>query len=117
MYSSEHAEPVEYDNPIEIADGVYWVGFWDEHSRLHCNPYLIIDGQEAVLITVHRHLVEHPAPDEAYTTAEIAERHLRHAPQQAMEYFRAVTIDTGILPRPPPGDRHVGVADFIEQPV
>lgn len=44
------AEPVAYDKPVEIAEGVYWVGFWDEHSRLHCNPYLIIEGQEAVLI-------------------------------------------------------------------
>jgi flavorubredoxin len=44
------AEPVAYDKPVEIAEGVHWVGFWDEHSRLHCNPYLIVEGQEAVLI-------------------------------------------------------------------
>lgn len=50
MHSSEYPEPAEYDGPIEIAEGVYWVGLWDKYSRLHCNPYLIIDGQEAVLI-------------------------------------------------------------------
>ncbi|MEA5068340.1 MAG: MBL fold metallo-hydrolase [Christensenellaceae bacterium] len=35
---------------IEIADQVYWVGFADAQTGLHCNPYLIIDGDEAVLI-------------------------------------------------------------------
>jgi len=37
-------------NPIEIAEGIYWVGFYDEQSGLHCNPYLIIDNDEAVVI-------------------------------------------------------------------
>jgi flavorubredoxin len=44
------SENVDYDQPVELADGVYWVGFADEHSRLHCNPYLILEGDEAVLI-------------------------------------------------------------------
>jgi len=35
---------------IEIAPGVYWVGFADESAGLHCNPYLIVDNGEAVLI-------------------------------------------------------------------
>jgi len=35
---------------IEIAPGVYWVGFADESAGLHCNPYLIVDNDEAVLI-------------------------------------------------------------------
>jgi flavorubredoxin len=39
-----------YDRPIEIADNIYWVGFHDELSNLHCNPYLIIAGDRAVLI-------------------------------------------------------------------
>jgi flavorubredoxin len=39
-----------YDRPIEIAEGVYWVGFADTASGLHCNPYCIIDGDEAVII-------------------------------------------------------------------
>lgn len=40
----------DYDSPIEIAEGIYWVGFYDKQSGLHCNPYLIIDNDEAVLI-------------------------------------------------------------------
>jgi flavorubredoxin len=36
--------------PVQIAEGIYWVGYADEHRGLHCNPYLIIEGDEAVLI-------------------------------------------------------------------
>jgi flavorubredoxin len=36
--------------PIAIADGVYWVGFYDTQGKMNCNPYLIVDGSEAVLI-------------------------------------------------------------------
>ena len=35
---------------LEIADGIYWVGFFDEKAGLRCNPYLIADNGEAVLI-------------------------------------------------------------------
>ncbi|MGD9096730.1 MAG: MBL fold metallo-hydrolase [Desulfobacterales bacterium] len=41
---------INYDNPVEIADGIYWVGFYDAKSGLHCNPYLIVDDEEAVVI-------------------------------------------------------------------
>ena len=40
----------EFNDYVEIADGVYWVGFADKNAGLHCNPYLIVDGGEAVLI-------------------------------------------------------------------
>lgn len=39
-----------YDKPVEIAEGIFWVGYYDESEGLHCNPYLIIEGDEAVLI-------------------------------------------------------------------
>jgi len=38
------------DDFIEIAEGIYWVGYADEHAGFHCNPYLIVDNDEAVLI-------------------------------------------------------------------
>lgn len=41
---------LNYQEYIEIAQGVYWVGFYDNKAGLHCNPYLIVDGEEAVLI-------------------------------------------------------------------
>jgi flavorubredoxin len=40
----------DYNSAISIADGIYWVGFYDVQSGLHCNPYLIVDGNEAVVI-------------------------------------------------------------------
>lgn len=41
---------LDYQEYIEIAQGVYWIGFYDEKAGLHCNPYLIVDGEEALLI-------------------------------------------------------------------
>jgi len=35
---------------VEIANGIFWVGGSGQDGGLHCNPYLIIDGDEAVLI-------------------------------------------------------------------
>jgi flavorubredoxin len=46
----EKHEEINYDRPVEIADNVFWIGFFDELTGLHCNPYLIIDGDEAVVI-------------------------------------------------------------------
>lgn len=40
----------EYGHPIPIAEGIYWIGFYDRPSGLHCNPYLIVDHDEAVVI-------------------------------------------------------------------
>ena len=39
-----------YDRPIEIAENIYWVGFHESTSNLYCNPYLIVEGDQAVLI-------------------------------------------------------------------
>ncbi len=37
-------------SPIEIATGVFWVGASGQSAPLNCNPYLILDGDEGVLI-------------------------------------------------------------------
>ena len=34
----------QYDRPLAVADGVYWVGFHEERTNFHCNPYLILAG-------------------------------------------------------------------------
>ncbi|MBN2438159.1 MAG: MBL fold metallo-hydrolase [Deltaproteobacteria bacterium] len=39
-----------YDRPIEIADKIFWVGFHEKLSNLHCNPYLMVEGDHAVVI-------------------------------------------------------------------
>ncbi len=41
---------LNYNQPIKVADGIYWIGFFDAAFQLHCNPYLIIEGDEAILI-------------------------------------------------------------------
>lgn len=40
----------KYDRPIQVAAGIYWVGFYEQESNLHCNPYLLLDEGAAVLI-------------------------------------------------------------------
>ena len=40
----------DYESSIEIENGIYWVGFYDRQAGLHCNPYLIVDHDEAVVI-------------------------------------------------------------------
>ena len=35
---------------VALKDGVFWVGFYDAQSGLHCNPYLIVDHGEALVI-------------------------------------------------------------------
>ncbi|MCP4296486.1 MAG: MBL fold metallo-hydrolase [Proteobacteria bacterium] len=39
-----------YDSHVAVTRDIFWVGFYDEEAHLHCNPYLIIDGDESVLI-------------------------------------------------------------------
>lgn len=41
---------LDYERPLKIADDVYWIGFYDSEAGLHCNPYLIVDNGEAVII-------------------------------------------------------------------
>lgn len=41
---------VDFDRAVNLGNGIWWVGFQDLDSGLRCNPYLIIEGDEAVLI-------------------------------------------------------------------
>ena len=43
-------DSIDLERSVEIAKGVYWVGFYDEPAGLHCNPYLIVDNDEALVI-------------------------------------------------------------------
>jgi flavorubredoxin len=49
MPKTNHTD-TDYESAVEIAPGIFWVGFYDAPSGLHCNPYLIVDGDEAVVI-------------------------------------------------------------------
>lgn len=41
---------MDYKKTIKVAKGIFWVGYNDEKNGLHSNPYLIIEGEEALLI-------------------------------------------------------------------
>ena len=41
---------IDYNNPVSVTREIHWVGFYDEKARLHCNPYLLFDDEEIVLI-------------------------------------------------------------------
>lgn len=42
-------DELDISEPIQIADGVHWIGFEDTSAGFHCNPYLLVDGGEAIL--------------------------------------------------------------------
>jgi len=47
-----HVEPLPIGDPKDsrdLGDGIYWVGV-DTQDAFRCNPYLIVDGDEAVLV-------------------------------------------------------------------
>ncbi|MBC8059436.1 MAG: MBL fold metallo-hydrolase [Clostridiaceae bacterium] len=50
MKFNSNNSKLNYDEPIELNNGVYWIGFVDNKHSLQCNPYIIIEGDEAVLI-------------------------------------------------------------------
>ncbi len=39
----------EKKTTVKIGSGIYWVGSKNQENGLHCNPYLLIDGPDAVL--------------------------------------------------------------------
>ena len=43
-------QQLDLTKQVKIADGVYWVGSPEKTATLNCNSYLIVDGNEAVLI-------------------------------------------------------------------
>lgn len=43
------AKKLDLSKPVELKDGIHWIGAVTTDTSLHCNPYLLIDGDEAVL--------------------------------------------------------------------
>ncbi len=41
---------VDYSKAIEIAKNIYWVGMYLEGDAFQCHPYLILNGDESILI-------------------------------------------------------------------
>ncbi|MBF0455309.1 MAG: MBL fold metallo-hydrolase [Magnetococcales bacterium] len=40
---------IDHNKPVPITREIHWVGFYDQSANLHCNPYLLIEDEEAVL--------------------------------------------------------------------
>nr|CRH05341.1 Protein of unknown function [Candidatus Magnetococcus massalia] len=40
----------DYNGPVPVTDDIIWVGYHDEEASLHCNTYLLLDGDEVILI-------------------------------------------------------------------
>jgi flavorubredoxin len=53
MLQSENKMPSDedrtHDDAVEVGEGIYWVGFYDREASFHCNPYLLLDGDDAVM--------------------------------------------------------------------
>ncbi len=41
---------MDYSRAIEVAKGIYWVGYTDETHGLHSNPYLVTEGVKQFLL-------------------------------------------------------------------
>ncbi len=41
---------VDYENTVTILRDIHWVGFHDDESDFHCNPYLILDEADIIFI-------------------------------------------------------------------
>jgi flavorubredoxin len=50
---------MEDDKAIQVNDGIYWVGFSDDAAGFSNNPYLIVDGDDVVLIDPGSRRPEH----------------------------------------------------------
>lgn len=37
-------------HPIEVAQGIYWIGALDAKYQINTNPYMIVDGEEAIIL-------------------------------------------------------------------
>lgn len=40
----------DVSDSVAITREIHWVGFFEDSSKLHCNPYLLVDDEEAILI-------------------------------------------------------------------
>lgn len=35
--------------PVQVAEGIHWIGFNDKEAGFRCNPYLLVDAGQAIL--------------------------------------------------------------------
>ncbi|MCB1159569.1 MAG: MBL fold metallo-hydrolase [Leptospiraceae bacterium] len=42
-------EKLNYEDAIPIMEGIYWIGFKERSTKLHCNPYLLVDTEDVLV--------------------------------------------------------------------
>lgn len=45
-----HENPTDFSKPVKIAEDTYWVGIYLENDVFQCHPYMILNGDETILI-------------------------------------------------------------------
>ncbi len=50
VQTAQNLPAIDTDHAVQIADNVFWTGYYMEDEALHCNPYLIRNGAESILI-------------------------------------------------------------------
>ncbi|MCK5688585.1 MBL fold metallo-hydrolase, partial [Myxococcota bacterium] len=64
---------LDINNSVAITRDIFWTGFYEESSKLHCNPYLLIDNEDVVVFdpgsipdfpVVMRKMIDHVNPSE-----------------------------------------------------
>lgn len=67
---------MDLSDSVAITHDIHWVGFYDKEAHLHCNPYLLIDEDDVVLIdpgsiphfpTVMRKVIDLVSPEDIST--------------------------------------------------
>ena len=41
---------MNYNRPIMVAEGIFWIGVYEPEANLHCNSYLVVEGENAMVI-------------------------------------------------------------------
>ncbi|EKD83425.1 MAG: hypothetical protein ACD_39C00686G0005, partial [uncultured bacterium] len=41
---------MNYNRPIKVAEGIFWIGVYEPEANLHCNAYMIVEGDKALII-------------------------------------------------------------------
>ncbi|MDP2815346.1 MAG: MBL fold metallo-hydrolase, partial [Rectinemataceae bacterium] len=102
-----------YSEAIEAARGIYWVGSHDPKELFHCNPYLLVDGEEAVLFdpggvtdysavarkvfsivkpTQIRYVVLHHQDPDLCASAPLLEKAIGHGQMKTIAHSRASVL-------------------------
>lgn len=44
------AQMQSYNKPVKVAEGIFWIGVHDPGANLHCNSYILIENDRALVI-------------------------------------------------------------------